>query len=208
MQACQRTDGLRLRFQFHYGSIKIKKCRIWRGFVGCFNSTMVRLKSFSVSTVPPYYACFNSTMVRLKCDEWEVYIHVWMFQFHYGSIKIILIVAIAALIASFNSTMVRLKLQFCIIKSLLGVKFQFHYGSIKIAGECVAVGVDKLFQFHYGSIKIVDLDVFRLDYQRFNSTMVRLKYWASTVSVSLYSSFQFHYGSIKMGSQTNRTTRL
>ena len=56
-----------LKFQFHYGSIKI----------------------FAVCYLLNYTVCFNSTMVRLKYTEKQtLFNEIAKFQFHYGSIKI------------------------------------------------------------------------------------------------------------------------
>ena len=57
-----------IKFQFHYGSIKISRKPSSRRNYSRFNSTMVRLKSFSCA---PKNAMEN------------------VFQFHYGSIKIL-----------------------------------------------------------------------------------------------------------------------
>ena len=76
---------------------------------------------------------FNSTMVRLKFfDNEPTLSREFVFQFHYGSIKI-----------------KKPALHVCLFSW-----FQFHYGSIKIAYSVRSMSLALLFQFHYGSIKI------------------------------------------------------
>ena len=72
-------------------------------------------------------------MVRLKfpivlCSAALAHI----FQFHYGSIKIITDRSAKIGKLNFNSTMVRLKSNVKIANVLSVTIFQFHYGSIKI----------------------------------------------------------------------------
>ena len=62
----------------------------------------------------------------------------WMFQFHYGSIKIA---------AQFSAP-------------YLASEFQFHYGSIKIIAAGLQATSTVRFQFHYGSIKICKFTLF------------------------------------------------
>ena len=53
-----------------------------------FNSTMVRLKVTILGGVSVGLANFNSTMVRLKeVDDLSDNYNVFVFQFHYGTIK-------------------------------------------------------------------------------------------------------------------------
>ena len=52
---------------------------------------------------------FNSTMVRLKEKTYKVITEFSIFQFHYGTIKSQLCVAVSIPLPDFNSTMVRLK---------------------------------------------------------------------------------------------------
>ena len=99
-----------IKFQFHYGSIKISRKPSSRRNYSRFNSTMVRLK-FTL------YASPTSGNV---------------FQFHYGSIKIVHMIRRKLFcLHCFNSTMVRLKFS-CAPKNAMENVFQFHYGSIKI----------------------------------------------------------------------------
>ena len=96
-------------FQFHYGTIK----RFCRPFVAhssfYFNSTMVRLKAEDCIVAASIGAHFNSTMVRLK-DRAEFFIcFIYLFQFHYGTIKRSYTFFARFKESNFNSTMVRLK---------------------------------------------------------------------------------------------------
>ena len=77
--------------------------------IGCFNSTMVRLKENSKRNGEIGQTRFNSTMVRLKVRTFFS-----MLSPSYG----------------FNSTMVRLK-ELCRQTTIQGERFQFHYGTIK-----------------------------------------------------------------------------
>ena len=162
-------------FQFHYGSIKILFRRLSRQTKRCFNSTMVRLKYSPLFIIELNLLSFNSTMVRLKWDKKilesiktmfqfhygsikilpavNVGVGVELFQFHYGSIKIIIVESRPDKIICFNSTMVRLKSSPRVATSM-GIVFQFHYGSIKIPRWIGGGRGEGVFQFHYGSIKI------------------------------------------------------
>jgi len=55
--------------------------------MGCFNSTMVRLKGSEQRYERELQRSFNSTMVRLKEKVECCTIHLKEFQFHNGSIK-------------------------------------------------------------------------------------------------------------------------
>ena len=74
-----------------------------------FNSTMVRLKADQQIKNAVQQGYFNSTMVRLKEASYGQGNSNAPFQFHYGTIKSILVVIIRMSILNFNSTMVRLK---------------------------------------------------------------------------------------------------
>ena len=56
----------------------------------------------------------------------------------------------------------------------------------------------KVFQFLYGSIKMPFSDGLKRSFERFNSTMVRLKFNQESVAINGAKEFQFHYGSIKI----------
>ena len=70
-------------------------------------------------------------MVRLKDIDEVDHVHYKLFQFHYGSIKGVLLLIFRTGISG----------------------FQFHYGSIKGLSSVVNLTADYRFQFHYGSIK-------------------------------------------------------
>ena len=74
-----------------------------------FNSTMVRLKDFCPVSVVTLVEYFNSTMVRLKVLSGQCRYLGGIFQFHYGTIKSVIM---------------------CIYHAL-PLLFQFHYGTIK-----------------------------------------------------------------------------
>ena len=52
------------------------------------------------------------------------------------------------------------------------------------------------FQFHYGTIKRFELPTRNIEFECFNSTMVRLKVMM-TLRKQTLQKFQFHYGTIK-----------
>ena len=103
------NETRKIRFQFHYGTIKRERANPSTFNVDYFNSTMVRLKVISD---------FGSDVI-------------FVFQFHYGTIKRNAWIWFRKDIRNFNSTMVRLK--DLVVKDtgeILGT-FQFHYGTIK-----------------------------------------------------------------------------
>ncbi len=108
-------------FQFHYGTIKryniSRSLLLFTDFNSTmvrlkaffilplpwglmyFNSTMVRLKGIRIRDVQAWDRNFNSTMVRLKGDYFVMYVcGVSIFQFHYGTIKSMLLLNDAQLI--------------------------------------------------------------------------------------------------------------
>ena len=73
---------------------------------------MVRLKSTKSKILKSTLSDFNSTMVRLKLfRKKRGYNKYFLFQFHYGSIKMAALAFNAPQQNYFNSTMVRLKFQ-------------------------------------------------------------------------------------------------
>ena len=129
-----------------------------------FNSTMVRLKVWTLPTLNPPCNCFNSTMVRLKARlPAGVPDTANPFQFHNGSIKSA---------GSFSGH--RWK-----------TWFQFHNGSIKSAFGANTTWLHDQFQFHNGSIKRDRSQFYRDGIgERFNSTMVRLKVTRRSIASS------------------------
>jgi len=99
---------------------------------------MVRLKEGEEQLKRMEDINFNSTMVRLKegkIDNFGKLVEI--FQFHYGSVKSLFIVALC----------------------IRGDKFQFHYGSVKRLSVSLTFLVTREFQFHYGSVKSDCLDL-------------------------------------------------
>ena len=101
---------VRLRFQFHNGSIKSKQHQAILNFKTGFQFHNGSIKSRVIISEPTLLVSFNSTMVRLKearrVKDWTRRV---MFQFHNGSIK-----------SGYN-----------LIACGIPKGFQFHNGSIK-----------------------------------------------------------------------------
>ena len=100
------------QFQFHWGTIKGFRC--FRGLFRrtYFNSTEVRLRAAGYSYPAGCRFHFNSTEVRLRDRKDPNAIEVFFaFQFHWGTIKGILVLAPVVLKPNFNSTEVRLRVQ-------------------------------------------------------------------------------------------------
>ncbi len=81
--------NLRVKSQFHYGSIKTFYCLNLFFLIEHLNSTMVRLKRNSKDSSRNTKLYLNSTMVRLKpvIGNTAYYVSEEKSQFHYGSIK-------------------------------------------------------------------------------------------------------------------------
>ena len=78
-----------------------------------------------------------------------------MFQFHYGSIKILHCVVISINNLRFNSTMVRLKFPILKAKYTFLPSFNSTMVRLKSFPDFANLGAESMFQFHYGSIKII-----------------------------------------------------
>ena len=92
-----------------------------------FNSNMVRLKVYVITSKPLNLFYFNSNMVRLKDITNYITVCYKLFQFQYGSIKRLMMMAVfSKLMNNFNSNMVRLKAHSIFQKAL------FYFISIPI----------------------------------------------------------------------------
>ena len=140
-------------------------------------------------------------MVRLKAVEFHGVCRLVVFQFHYGTIKSGIQIAMCGIwgfqfhygtikrqdrqnslqgLLHFNSTMVRLKALRGCPHAVCRIGFQFHYGTIKRITRYVT-------EIHA--------------FDNFNSTMVRLKGDMGR-RVGRSGLFQFHYGTIKRQRKT------
>ena len=78
------------------------------------------------------------------------------FQFHYGSIKAIHTVIQPAFFLNFNSTMVRLKRKSSHRQAQAGIYFNSTMVRLKPKKQSSTSANRNIFQFHYGSIKASD----------------------------------------------------
>ena len=160
-----------------------------------FNSTMVRLKDEGAAKflLKNSFQFHYGTIKRVIMQKITKVRKI--FQFHYGTIKRILLIAGCCELPHFNSTIVRLKASSSSIFRLPS-SFQFHYGTIKRTSARSAFN-----QFSYFNSTMVRLKegvsaFLRESPTHFNSTMVRLKE-SLMKQTSSRTAFQFHYGTIK-----------
>ena len=124
-------------------------------------------------------------MVRLKAlQRWKEVAQA-AFQFHYGTIKSVSLVALLLVLLYFNSTMVRLK------------------------GPRGGCGADAWRYFNSTMVRLKAwmTSAVACSITYFNSTMVRLKEGETELLYST-SVFQFHYGTIKRPIGSPRQSRI
>ena len=90
-----------------------------------FNSIMVQLELSGLRSVPAMLTTFNSIMVQLERPADAILDRpLFLFQFHYGSIRTFLLIFKLVESISFNSIMVQLELSnYLITKTLHHVPF-------------------------------------------------------------------------------------
>ncbi len=121
---------------------------------------------------------------------------LFVFTFHYVSIKTSSFKTFFIYALSFTFHYVSIKTQYWWLHQAAGRKFTFHYVSIKTSNMRKCLKFQMSFTFHYVSIKTQVCPNTVISDKNLHSTMYLLKL-PTEIHKNIYTWFTFHYVSIK-----------